>query len=240
MFAVVDQADRNSSFLHQLEHAAECLAAITVVVVGIQVHIVSPVQPFRISVIISHAWGQDLDERHPATCPGMFQTTQYQLVHLIRPRRNCSGQERCALNCEAQHHRIERTFVRRSTRLLLGGRVLSLGQAINAVVHYDIENIGIVFERMYQVATTDRIAIAVSRGRDDGEVRVRQRRADGGRHHPAVHRVIAVGTNVVLHRSRASYAGQDQRLVQLDASRIHRILESVLDTEMPATRTPDR
>ena len=119
-----------------------------------------------------------------------------------------------------------------------GGRVLALGEAVDAVVEQDDVDVEVAADGVHQVVAADREAVAVAG--DDPDLQIGPHGLEAGRHRrgPAVDRVHAVGVHVVREAARAADAGDEHDLLAGDAEGGHHLLHLGEDRVVAATGTP--
>ncbi len=98
---------------------------------------------------------------------------------------------------ERQRHRVDRLLHVGLAALRLragvgGGRELSLGEAVHAVVLDDVERVDVAADGMAHLAEADRERVAVAADADVRQAAIRRRRAGQDRRHSSVRRVEAV------------------------------------------------
>ena len=154
-----------------------------------------------------------------------------------------AGHER-RLAADGDRQRMERV-VDRAHRRALGllaerrrGRILALGEAVNAVVEQHDVDIEVAADGVHQVVAADRQAVAVAG--DDPHVQIGPHRLQPGRHRrgPAVDRVHAVRVHVVREAARAADAGDEHDLLARDAERRHHLFHLGENRVVAAAGTP--
>ena len=154
-----------------------------------------------------------------------------------------AGDER-RLAADGDRQRMERVVDRAHRRALgllaqrRGGRVLALGEAVDAVVEQDDVDVEVAADGVHQVVAADRQAVAVAG--DDPHVQVGPHRLEARGHgrRAAVDRVHAVGVHVVREAAGAADAGDEHDLLARDAERRHHLLHLREDRVVAAAGAP--
>ena len=116
---------------------------------------------------------------------------------------------------EGDHQRMERAHPgaarrQRSVKIRLRGRRgLALGHAVDAIVHHHICHVDVAAAGVQEMVAADRIAVAVTAGHHDGEIRPRHFQSGGQRERTAVHAVETIAIRVGRNPRRAADAGDD-------------------------------
>src|SRR5437879_8954063 len=122
-----------------------------------------------IVVVVGHAWAEDVQEREARMLDALLDQFGQMLLLSAEAARN----ERCS-GGEGQRNRIDRIFditERHAFRLhanAAGWRRLAGGQAIDLVVHDDVEQVHIAAHRMDKMVAADPKAVTVAARHQNG------------------------------------------------------------------------
>src|SRR5690606_26503556 len=89
---------------------------------------------------------------------------------------------------------------------------LTLGQAVDMVVHHDVRDVGISAYRVNEVAHPDGKPVTIAAHSQHRQVPVRQLDSRGRRQRPPVDHVEVVGVDVVPDFTRAADTGYDHHV----------------------------
>ena len=136
--------------------------------------------------------------------------------------------------------RIDRAVRSRFGHLVLlgGGRVLALGETVDAVVEEQDDHLDVAADRVHQVVAADRQAIAVTSDHPDIEVGAGDAEAGGDGRGAAVDGVEAVGVHVDGETRRAADAGDDDLFVFRATEVGHGFLDGGEDGVIAAAGAP--
>ena len=154
-----------------------------------------------------------------------------------------AGDER-RLGTQRQRHRVEGVVERAHGRRLGdlaglgGGGVLTLGQAVDAVVEQQDRHVHVTAQRVDQVVATDRERVAVTGDDPHRQVGARGRDAGRDRRRTSVDRVHAVGLEVVGEPRRAADAGDEHDVLPAQAEIGQEALHGLEYGVVAAARAP--
>ena len=119
-----------------------------------------------------------------------------------------------------------------------GGRILPLGQAVNAVVEQDDVEVHVAADAVHQVVATDRKAVAVAG--DDPHHQVGAARLEAGRYgrRATVDRVHAVSVHVIRKAARAADARDEHNVLARDAEGRHDLFHLCKNRIVTTAGTP--
>ena len=118
------------------------------------------------------------------------------------------------------------------------GRVLALGQAVDAVVEQQDLQVDVAAHRVDQVVAADRQRVAVAGHDPDRQVGAGGRQAGRDRRRAAVDRVHAVGVEVVREARRAADARDEHDVLASQAERRQEALHGGEDDVVAAAGAP--
>ncbi len=140
-----------------------------------------------------------------------------------------AGHER-RLAADGDRQRMERIVDRAGRRALghlaqrRGGRILPLGQAVNAVVEQHDVDVEVAADAVHQVIAADRQPVAVAGDDPHRQIGPAGFQARGHGRRPAVDRVDAVGVHVIGKPAGAADAGDEHHLFRRHAERRQHLL----------------
>ena len=148
-------------------------------------------------MIVGDARAEDIEEREALvldTLLDQFGEVLLLAAEAARDERGACGQ--------SQRNRIDRRFdVAEGHAFRLhadaaGGRCLAGGEAVDLVVHHDVEQVDVAAHGVHEVVAADAEAVAVAAGHQHGQIVIGELHSSGHRQRAAVQGVHAVGVDV--------------------------------------------
>jgi hypothetical protein len=115
---------------------------------------------------------------------------------------------------------------------------LSLGEAIDRIVKQDVGNVNIPSRDMWKVAATYGQTVPVPSYCEDSEFRTSQFHPCGDGQRSAVNSVKTIGIRKERITTCTTDSGNNHNLVMRYAQLLYRVIETLLNPEIPASRAP--
>ena len=190
-------------------------------------------------MVVSHARAEDIDERESFVLQPLLD--ELGQVFLFAAE---SASNKCCTRGQSHRDGIDRRLdaaVRCALGLHAdgtGGRDLARGQAVDLVVHGEVEQVDIAAHRVDEMIAANSEAVAITAGHDHGKIVIREFHSRGHSERAPVQRVHAVGTDVPWQVRGAADAADGHHVKRVDLQIDQRFLERREHAEISAAGAP--